>query len=112
VLAIECEIAPSDISQKTMEMLQWFEPFGAGNAVPRFLCRNLPVLEYRTVGAGQKHLKIQTRVNGMSFDCIGFRLGQFMPQLNGKKSLDVVCEIEENEWNGAKNLQLKLVDFK
>lgn len=114
VLPIECEISPSDVSQKTVEMLEWFKPFGVGNEVPRFLCRNLPVLEYRTVGAGQKHLKIQTRVNTRArvFDCIGFRLGQFAPELKGKKSLDVVCEIEENEWNGSKKLQLKLVDFR
>lgn len=111
ILQIDCEISHTNVSEKTVEMLQWFEPFGVGNETPRFLCRNLPVLEYRTVGAGQKHLKIQTRVNGTSFDCIGFRLGQFASQLNGKKSLDLVCEIEENEWNGRKRIQLKVVDF-
>lgn len=111
VLQIECEISHADISQKTLEMLEWFEPFGAGNEVPRFLLKNLPLLEYRTVGAGQKHLKISTRVNGAPIDGIGFRLGQFAGELNGKKSLDAVCEIEEDEWNGAKKLQLKLVDL-
>lgn len=112
ILPIECEISSSDVSQKTVEMLEWFKPFGVGNEVPRFMLRNLPLLEYRTVGAKNKHLKTSSRVNGIMIDGIGFRLGQFAPELNGKKSLDVVCEIEENEWNGSKKLQLKLVDFR
>ncbi len=111
-LSIECEISHDDVSEKTVEILQWFEPFGMGNEVPRFLCRNVSVHECGTVGADKKHLKIKARLeNGAHLDVIGFRLGQFISSVNGNKKLDLVGELEENIWRGNKSLQLKIIDF-
>ncbi|MBI2638282.1 single-stranded-DNA-specific exonuclease RecJ [Candidatus Peregrinibacteria bacterium] len=120
VLPIECEISHDEISEKTIEMLQWFEPFGIGNEVPRFLCRNVLVQEYSTVGAdlpagqaGKKHLKIIARLaNGDRIDCIGFSLGQFANQIQQNKPVDLVAEVERDEWNGRKKIQLKFVDLR
>ncbi|MEK7523551.1 MAG: single-stranded-DNA-specific exonuclease RecJ [Patescibacteria group bacterium] len=111
-LAIECEISHEEVSQQSMEMLRWFEPFGAGNDAPRFLLSGVPLHDYRTVGADKKHLKLTTRLNGEKVDAIGFKLGSFVSQLNGSKTLDLVCEIDENEWQGKKSVQLKIADFR
>lgn len=113
VLPIECEIPHDEISEKTIEMLQWFEPFGIGNEVPRFLCRNALVQECNTVGADKKHLKIVARLaDGSSIDCIGFRLGQFSDQIQKNKPIDLVAEVERDEWNGRKKIQMKVIDFR
>ncbi|MEK9132277.1 MAG: single-stranded-DNA-specific exonuclease RecJ [Patescibacteria group bacterium] len=111
ILETECEIDHTDISMKTIEMLRWFEPFGKGNVVPAFVCRNVPVLEKSTVGAEKQHLKLKVQANGSVIDCIGFRLGEFSGKLQDAKYLDLVCEIEEDTWRGNKKIQLKIQDF-
>lgn len=113
ILSIDCELPHSEISEKTLEILEWFEPFGIGNEKPRFLCTAIPVHEYKTVGREGKHLKISIQLKGAApFDAMGFGLGKYLPFLQEKKSIDVVCELEMNTWNGNKKIQLKIVDFK
>lgn len=112
LLSIDCELSQTDVSQKTLGILEWFEPFGVGNEKPRFLCTDVPVHQYDTVGREGKHLKIKTRFNDMPIDCIGFRLGEYAHSLNGHRSIDIVCEIEEDNWNGNKLPKLKILDFK
>lgn len=113
VIPVECEISHDEISEKTIEMLLWFEPFGMGNEVPRFLCRNVLVQEYSTVGADKKHLKIVAQLaNGNRIDCIGFRLGQFADQIERNQPVDLIAEVERDEWNGRRKIQLKFVDLR
>lgn len=115
-LSVDCELPHEDISGKTLEILEWFEPFGVGNEKPRFLCTNVPIHRYETVGAvengNRKHLKIQTAVNEVKISCIGFRLGKFASLLEKKDSITIVCEVERDSWRGNGAIQLKIVDFK
>ena len=41
---------------------------------------------------------------------IGFNMADKMPLLEQNLPLDIVFRIDENEWNGEKNLQLKIID--
>ena len=42
---------------------------------------------------------------------IGFGMANKLPLLQMKKPLDIVFKIDENEWNGEKTLQLRVIDF-
>lgn len=112
VLTIECKIAHDEVSQKTIEMLHLFEPFGMGNEIPRFLLTGVLILECRTVGTDKKHLKILAKLNGNIVDGIGFRLGQFAEKLKKTQPIDMVCEIEEDTWHGNKKIQLNIIDIR
>ena len=118
-LTVECELSSAEMTFKTVEILKWFEPFGAGNETPKFLCRNVTVMGVGTVGkdnapgiGGKKHLKITSSMNGEQFECIGFKLGHFADQLSKGSKLDIVGELEENVWRDTKKLQIKMLDFK
>lgn len=111
-LNIDCELMPEDISLKTVEIIENFEPFGAGNETPRFLLKNLAVMSATTVGAAKKHLKIMASANGKTIECIAFKFGAYIGEMKNTKKFNAVCEIERNEWNGTSRVQLKLVDFK
>lgn len=112
ILPVDCELSHGDISTKTLEILKWFEPFGHGNETPLFICRNIPIREYSTVGSDKQHLRIRAQLNNSTIDCIAFRLGKFAPQLRNVETIDAVCEIEENNWNNRKKIQLKVIDFR
>ena len=40
---------------------------------------------------------------------IGFNLAHKMPLLE-KGAIDIVFKLDENEWNGEKSLQIKVID--
>ncbi len=112
ILEIDAEMASSDYSWEVFALLEKFEPFGWGNLRPKFLGRELAVIEARTVGADSKHLKLKALWGGKVVDGIAFRQGYLAGKLSPNTLIDAVFEIEANEWNGHKDLQMKLVDIK
>ena len=46
------------------------------------------------------------------FDSIGFGMGERVNEIKYGDSVDVVCEINLNEFNGSRKLELRLVDLK
>jgi single-stranded-DNA-specific exonuclease len=111
VLEIDAQISSKDLSWDVYDALEKFEPFGLGNTRPKFLGQGMTVIEARTVGAEGKHLKLKLLWDGRVIDAIGFKLGYWCSKLSPQSSLDVVFELEANEWNGNKELQMKICDL-
>lgn len=109
-LTIECRAQEGDLTLETAAQIARLEPFGVGNEKPRILVSGLPVHAVNAVGKERKHLKIISSAKGASLDCIAFQFGDFLQSLAAARKMDVVAELEENEWNGRKSLQLKIVD--
>jgi len=90
-----------------------FAPFGQGNPEPVFLLESVRVAEARPVGSDGKHLKLALSVpGGRALDAIGFSLADRIPGLSSGDEIDILFQLDENEWNGSVNLQLKLVDMR
>ena len=109
---IESEILLNQIDSHLVNDLKRFAPFGAQNTCPIMASRNVEV-----VGApsqvGRNHLRFKARQNGRIFDCIGFNLGHLSYRLSpGEANLDMAYVIEENEWRGRKQIQLRIVDLR
>jgi single-stranded-DNA-specific exonuclease len=113
-LGIEAELNLEDLNWELFDQIEKFEPFGMANPKPVFLISNLRVENVRTVGNGNKHLKIFVRHEKMikSFEAIGFGMGQMIEQIKYGDKVEVVCEINLNEFNGERKLELRLVDLK
>jgi single-stranded-DNA-specific exonuclease len=89
---------------------QRLAPFGPGNPVPTFLSRGVEVLEHRTMGSGSEHLRMKLRQGGIVWDGVAFRLGDHVGELGAR--IDVVYNVEEDNWGGKKQLRLNILDFK
>ncbi|NTW75695.1 MAG: single-stranded-DNA-specific exonuclease RecJ [Candidatus Moranbacteria bacterium] len=88
-------------------------PFGEGNPEPVFLLESVVVADVRMVGSDGKHLKLTLSVPGKRpVDAIGFSLAARIPDLAPGDSIDILFQLDENEWNGSVNLQLKLLDMR
>lgn len=111
ILPIDMELPMRQLSSHMVDELSALEPTGNGNEQPVFLTRGVRVVDYRTVGSDDQHLKMRVVAEGEPpIDCIGFRLGHWngaMPDY-----LDVVYNLEMNEWQGRRNLQLNLKDVR
>jgi len=111
-LNIECELSEEEINDKTIQLLQQLEPFGIGNEQPKFLIRNLDVVDLKKVGKEARHLFFGVQGKLKRYPVIGFKLGEFEPYLQENPKIDLICHLEENEWNGTKKIQLRAIDFK
>lgn len=115
VMEVDAEILPKDLDFELAESLQKFEPFGEGNEEPIFLMKNLEVSDLRTVGNGEKHLKLSLKANDGTpkiFEAIGFNLTNGFSHLKKGDKVDIIFTISEDKWNGNKKIQLKLIDIK
>ena len=120
---IDCKVKHNQINWQLLDEIEKFKPFGFGNRTPVFLVEKLEIYEIRTVGANDAHLKICFKATeGQTikyFNAIGFRLGKLTKEMPGKKSglrwgdiIDVVFQLEINEWNGNRELQMNTLDLK
>lgn len=105
-LEIDCEISLADISWKLYRSLEKFEPFGMANPRPVLACKNVEVTEAKAVGREGKHLKLRVKDGEEDIGGIGFGLGVKAARLNSGDKINLAYNIDENEWNGKKELQL------
>lgn len=112
-LFVDLEIGFKDITWDLIEAITNFEPFGEDNEKPRFVSYGVKVLGLETVGNENKHLRlILTQDNGLVRKAIGFCFGEWCKKINVGDLIDLVYEIDVNEWNGNREIQLKVVDLK
>lgn len=110
---IDIDIELENINWELVDELDKFEPFGEGNPYPQFISRGLQISDMQKVGNEGKHLRILAQKNGCQKKIIAFGFGQTVGNefMIGDK-FDAIYEISINEWNGNRELQLKLVDIK
>lgn len=112
-IAIDAEIDFSEITPKFFRIIQQMEPFGPMNMKPVFKTCAVRDNGYgKQVGADKTHLKLNVFQgdNKQTFGAIGFGLGDKITQV--QNDFDVVYNLDENNWNGNKSIQLMLKDLK
>lgn len=117
VLQIDAELRVDDINWELFDWLLRFEPYGDSNKKPLFVIKNAAVASFKAVGKKEDHLKMKLKcvlADGMArfLDCIGFGLSDRMRDYKVGDRIDAIFELEANEWNGTRELQLKLKDIR
>lgn len=111
ILEIDAEAEVNQLSEDLLEELSLLEPTGHMNAAPILMSRKVYVLESRLVGKEGQHLKLKiARAGRPPLDAIGFGLGEWASKLPGH--IDIAYQLEMNEWNGKKSLQLNIQDIR
>lgn len=110
-LTIDMEITMRDASMALVDELSILEPTGHANTQALFMSRNLRIVDARTVGNDNSHLKLKlVGDNEPPIDAIGFRLGEWINEL--PEYIDAAYNLEVNEWQGRRNLQMNLRDIR
>jgi len=63
------------------------------------------------VGRAENHLKMEIKKNSRYFKAIGFNMVEKCASLRIGKRIDLVFNLICDEWNGARGLELRMVDF-
>lgn len=111
-LKIDCEVGFDQLTYKLLGELHKFEPIGLGNFAPTFATRNVKIVEVKPVGREKKHLKLTLSQDGTFFDAIWFSPPNHYLLIAKDSHADIAFSLEDNTWNGYKNLQLKIKDIK
>jgi len=123
-IEIDREIDHEQINWQLIDEIEKFKPFGQGNKKPVFMAKKLEVHEIRTVGNDNAHLKLCFKTilkdgKVKYFPAIAFRLGKLAEEMPDEKPglrwgdiVDIVFQLEINEWNGNRELQMNVLDLK
>ncbi len=114
-ISIESHIELNEITPKFYRILKQFAPFGPGNSMPVFSANNLRDTGYaKVVGKENTHLKfnLTQQNNSKIYNAIGFGLAGKYPNVMDKKIFNAAFTVDENQWNGKTNIQLKVIDIK
>ena len=110
-IVIDSEISFRDIQWPFYNILQQMEPFGPENLRPVFVAKKVWNTGYSKI-VKEEHIKFSLKQNNTVFTGIGFKMADKFHLLQMNKPVDVVFKIDENEWNGNKTLQLRLIDLR
>ncbi|MEP7278063.1 MAG: single-stranded-DNA-specific exonuclease RecJ [Bacteroidota bacterium] len=110
-IIIDAEIEFSQLNQSLYNIILQMEPFGPGNMRPVFITRQLLDNGWSRI-VKEEHIKFSLQQKNIVFSGIGFGMAEKFHLLQLNHPVDIVFTIDENEWNGNKTLQLKVIDFK
>lgn len=113
-MSIDADIPLSAVDWDLEKDLEKLSPFGKDAPKPRFVSHGLSVMGIEYVGLEQKHVRINVSdEKGNMRKTIAFGMGgQWGEKLQFGDKIDIVYEIDVNEWNGNRELQLKVVDMR
>ncbi|MBI2031321.1 MAG: single-stranded-DNA-specific exonuclease RecJ [Candidatus Levybacteria bacterium] len=113
-LYIDCEFDINYLNEEFYNVLQKLAPFGMGNSQPAFVSKNIIIEDMRLVGMDGRHLKLnlKTQISNLKIEGIGFGMGERSNEIRIGDRIDLVYQIEKNEWNGNSKLQLKIKDLR
>ncbi|SFL79131.1 single-stranded-DNA-specific exonuclease [Gracilibacillus orientalis] len=109
-LTVSSKLSISDIDMALLETIDQLAPFGMANPKPLFHIEATPS-EIRQIGATKNHLKMKFVDASVQIDSIGFGFGEKVPFLAKQTPVEVVGELQVNEWNGIRKPQMMIKDI-
>jgi single-stranded-DNA-specific exonuclease len=115
-LRIDSQVNLHKLSWSTYTQLACLEPHGAANLRPIFAASGVTIQNIRRVGQPPEqppHLQLRLKdTRGAVWEAIGWRMGERARELSAGAKIDVAFQLDCNEWNGERKLQLIVQDFR
>ncbi len=109
-ITIDTEINFNALNHSFYNIISQMEPFGPENMRPVFITRNVHDTGHSRIVKDQ-HIRFVVKQNSIIFSGIGFNMAEKFHLLEKKQPLDILFALDMNEWNGEKQLQLKVIDM-
>lgn len=111
-IEIDGVIELEEIDEKFYRIIEQMAPFGPGNMKPIFVTKNVKDAGYTRI-VGESHLKLHvSKPNQPAKSGIGFGMWDYIPYIRSKSTFDICYQLYVNEWNGQKNIEIRLKDLK
>ncbi len=110
-IVIDAEIEFKNITKSFYNIITQMEPYGPGNLRPVFITKKVWDTSWSKI-VKELHIRFVLKQDNIVLTGIGFNMAEKFYLLQMQKPIDIVYTIDENEWNGETNLQLKVIDFR
>lgn len=110
-IRIDAEISFRNITKSFYDIITQMEPYGPENLRPVFITKNVSDTSWSKI-VKELHIRFVVKQDDKIFTGIGFNMADKFYLLQMKKPIDIVYTIDQNEWNGEINLQLKVIDIR
>lgn len=117
-LDVDVDVTLNDLNWGVLELFARLEPTGQENPQPILMAQKVKVADARTVGQG-KHVKLGLEASptrkgapGKIYEAVAFHQGARIKSLGKGAMIDIVFNLEANEWNGNRTLQLNVLDMR
>lgn len=112
MIEVDMRIPLKQITERFFSIINQMQPFGPGNMTPVFVSENVRLRGYPRI-LKEKHLKLDVfQDDSPVFSAIGFGMAEFYEPLMQGKAFHICYNIEINEFQGKRSLQLHLKDIK
>ena len=111
-IILDCEISLADIDWNLWDYLEKFEPYGMDNHKPKFLIKDCLIRDIGFMGKDESHLRLLVEQLGITKKVVGFSMSKNFVDIKINDKIDMVIELDVNEWNGNRGLEVYLLDFK
>ncbi|MBW7955001.1 single-stranded-DNA-specific exonuclease RecJ [Candidatus Gracilibacteria bacterium] len=91
-----------------IDKIKKYKPYGIGNLKPVFMFQDFEIEKIEYLGTTKEHITIK---NKYGISILGFGFGEYFDELKGKKTLNIIFDLMEDEWNGKKQLKAKVIDI-
>ena len=112
-ISIDAEVPLGVLTLKVLESIEALEPHGVGNPKP-ILASNLVrvVGEPKVVGPRQNHIQVRFCQGDTTLKAIAWNMAERGKVLTAGKLCSIAFHPSINEWNGRREVQLELKDFR
>ncbi len=111
-LNVDAEIPLGALNVRVVESIETLEPFGIGNPRPILVANLVRVVGDPKVTADRKHLQLRLGQGDVAFKAIAFNMAERGKALKAGTVCSVAFHPSINEWNGRREVQLELKDFR
>ena len=91
------ELPFSEIDFELLDILEMFEPYGEANSKPKFITKNVKVVEVREIGESREHKRFRLMHENKILTAIEFK-SKSSVRYNDR--IDVIYMLNRNEFNG------------
>ncbi|WP_455539955.1 single-stranded-DNA-specific exonuclease RecJ [Terrisporobacter sp.] len=110
-IKVEYELEEDSANLDLVDDLHKLEPFGLSNPSPRFIMRDLLLTNVFKMGKNKQHLKIIAE-NKNEYECVGFNLAYLADDFQVGDKIDILFQLDENNFNNKRKVQLLLKDIR
>lgn len=114
-LRIDSVIGLDNLNLDFYYNLQQLEPFGELNNEPIFALTNLKLIDKKIIGSKQNHAKYVFSDGNNEIEALQFNFNKYSTtpsDIDFDSIIDLAGNLDLNEWNGNKKLQIKIVDLR
>ncbi|MCK5483907.1 MAG: single-stranded-DNA-specific exonuclease RecJ [Gemmatimonadetes bacterium] len=111
-IRLDLEVSVKRLGYDLLRWLGHLAPFGSGNPTPVLMVRGVTLDRPSRVGNDGGHLRFQLVGDGQRVPAIAFGMGRRLAEARSSERMDVALEIAENSWNGRREVQARVLDFR